>query len=157
MAKVKGSCSLTGEGVSGHLTFLQDPKGGSTSITGSIKGLKAGKHGFHIHAFGDLSQGCKSAGGHFNPFGKKHGAPTDSERHVGDLGNLDVTDGKEFTVDITDNHVSLVGANSVIGRAVVVHAGTDDLGKGTGAAKEESEKTGNAGARVACGVIGLSK
>eukprot|EP00457_Paulinella_chromatophora_P018509 gb/GEZN01019852.1/.p1 GENE.gb/GEZN01019852.1/~~gb/GEZN01019852.1/.p1 ORF type:complete len:156 (-),score=19.66 gb/GEZN01019852.1/:144-611(-) len=153
-SKVKASCVLTGDKVTGILTFVQDPKGGPTKIVGKIKGLTGGKHGFHVHAFGDLSEGCVSAGGHFNPFNKKHGAPVDTERHVGDLGNIDAKQGSETVVDITDPYVSLVGANSVIGRAIVVHAGEDDLGKG---GNEESLKTGNAGARVACGVIGLTQ
>eukprot|EP00808_Paulinella_micropora_P021353 g79580.t1 len=105
--KVKASCVLTGEKVSGVLSFVQDPKGGPTKIVGKIKGLDSGKHGFHVHAFGDLSEGCKSAGSHFNPFGKKHGAPTDTERHVGDLGNIEAKGGSETVVDITDSYVSL--------------------------------------------------
>jgi Cu-Zn family superoxide dismutase len=135
----------------------------------------------HIHTFGDNTNGCTSAGPHcksssvrssrveslptrntkltsllhtVNPHNKTHGAPSDSERHVGDLGNFktDAQGNAEGTV--SDKFIKLIGPESVLGRTVVVHAGTDDLGKGE---NEESKKTGNAGARPACGVIGISQ
>lgn len=88
-----------------------------------------------------------------NPFGKEHGAPSDSERHVGDLGNFK-TDGQgNAKGSVSDSQIKLIGEHSVLGRTIVVHAGTDDLGKGGHA---ESKKTGNAGARPACGVIGIA-
>lgn len=88
-----------------------------------------------------------------NPHSKTHGAPEDSERHVGDLGNFK-TDGQgNGKGSVTDNLVKLIGPHSVLGRTVVVHSGTDDLGKG---GNEESKKTGNAGTRPACGVIGIA-
>ena len=108
--------------------------------------LKPGLHGFHIHTFGDLRDDAgKSAGGHFNPYDKPHGSPENAERHIGDLGNIRAqTDG---TVDTswTDLSIRLSGSNSILGRAVVVHANQDDM---------VSQPTGNAGARVAVGVIG---
>ena len=89
-----------------------------------------------------------------NPFGKGHGAPSDSDRHVGDLGNFK-TDGQgNAKGSVTDQQVKLIGEHSVLGRTLVVHAGTDDLGKG---GNEESKKTGNAGGRPACGVIGIAQ
>ncbi|KAL7010196.1 SOD-1 superoxide dismutase (Cu-Zn) [Cystobasidiomycetes sp. EMM_F5] len=88
------------------------------------------------------------------PTGSKHGAPDAAERHVGDLGNVK-TDGSGVAhLNITDKHLSLFGKNSIIGRTVVIHAGTDDLGKGD---NEETFKTGNAGGRNACGVIGFAQ
>lgn len=85
-----------------------------------------------------------------NPHSKGHGAPTDEDRHVGDLGNIK-TDGQGNSVgSTTDKLIKLIGAESVIGRTVVCHAGTDDLGKG---GNEESKKTGNAGPRPACGTF----
>ncbi|KAJ4383655.1 Superoxide dismutase [Cu-Zn] [Didymella sp. IMI 355093] len=88
-----------------------------------------------------------------NPHNKTHGAPSDEERHVGDLGNFK-TDGQgNAQGSVQDKLIKLIGSESVIGRTIVVHAGTDDLGKG---GHEESKKTGNAGARPACGVIGIS-
>ena len=89
-----------------------------------------------------------------NPYSKGHGAPTDDDRHVGDLGNFK-TDGQgNATGSVQDSQIKLIGQQSVIGRTIVVHAGTDDLGKG---GNEESKKTGNAGARPACGVIGIAQ
>ena len=89
-----------------------------------------------------------------NPFSKTHGAPSDSERHVGDLGNFK-TDGQgNAKGSITDQQVKLIGPESVLGRTIVVHAGTDDLGKG---GHEQSKTTGNAGGRPACGVIGIAQ
>ena len=88
-----------------------------------------------------------------NPHQKEHGAPEDSERHVGDLGNFK-TDGQgNAKGSVEDKLIKLIGPESVLGRTVVVHAGTDDLGKGGHA---ESKKTGNAGGRPACGVIGIA-
>ncbi|KAJ6185522.1 hypothetical protein N7519_006823 [Penicillium mononematosum] len=103
--------------------------------------------------FGDNTNGCTSAGPHFNPFGKTHGAPTDSERHVGDLGNFKTDAEGNSNGSTQDQLIKLIGAESVLGRTLVVHAGTDDLGKG---GNEESKKTGNAGPRPACGVIGIA-
>jgi Cu-Zn family superoxide dismutase len=154
MTTVVATCVLIGENISGCITFEQDAKGGATTIRGEVKGLAPGLHGFHVHQYGDLSQGCASAGGHFNPFGLTHASPSDEKRHVGDLGNVEAKNDGTAVIDITDNFVSLIGSRSVIGRSIVVHAGEDDLGKG---GNDESLKTGNAGGRVACGVIGLAK
>jgi len=156
MSTVKAVAVLRGEaGLSGVVYLEQDAKGGKTGIKAKLTGLKAGKHGFHVHQFGDLSDGCKSAGAHFNPFGKTHGAPEDENRHVGDLGNIEVkSDGAEIEVSLSDAQVSLIGQHSVIGRALVVHEKEDDLGKG---GNEESLKTGNAGGRILCGVIGIAQ
>merc|ERR1711991_1212890 len=81
------SCTLVGDGISGTVSFSQANAEAETTITVEINGVPEGNHGFHIHQHGDLTNGCKSTGGHFNPFGKTHGGPTDDERHVGDLGN----------------------------------------------------------------------
>ncbi|KJE97913.1 superoxide dismutase Cu-Zn [Capsaspora owczarzaki ATCC 30864] len=144
---------LKGDGaVKGTVVFTDD--GAATKVEGTIEGLAPGKHGFHIHEFGDNTNGCISAGPHFNPAGKTHGAPEDEERHVGDLGNVEAgADGiAKFT--ITDNLIQVSGVNSIVGRSVVIHADIDDLGKG---GHELSKTTGNAGGRLACGVIGVAK
>ncbi|KAK4181233.1 superoxide dismutase [Triangularia setosa] len=140
--------------VSGSVVFEQETENGPTTITWDITGHDANaKRGMHIHTFGDNTNGCTSAGPHFNPYGKTHGNRTDENRHVGDLGNIETDAQGNSKGTVTDNLIKLIGPESVIGRTVVVHAGTDDLGKGD---TEESLKTGNAGARPACGVIGIS-
>jgi len=152
----KATAFLVGDSaVTGTVTFTQDSGVGPVKIVGELKGLDPNaKRGIHIHALGDLSGGCVSAGPHFNPFDLTHGAPTDKARHAGDLGNIgsESTGNAHFTLE--DSLISLNGPLSIVGRAVVLHAGTDDLGKG---GDEESLKTGNAGARAACGVIGIAE
>lgn len=134
------------------MTFTQSAKSDSVHLTGEIRGLADGKHGFHVHAFGDIAgpTGCNATGGHYNPFNVTHGAPTDKKRHVGDLGNIE-SKGGVATVDITDKIISLCGRRTILGRGIVVHAGEDDLGRG---GKPDSKTTGAAGARAACGIIG---
>ncbi len=133
--------------VHGVLHFRQNGKG--VEITGEITGLKPGEHGFHVHEFGDLtSADGMSTGGHFNPEHMKHGGPKSEMRHVGDLGNIVANEDGKATIKIHDSGVQLNGPHSVIGRAIVVHAGVDDL---------KSDPAGNAGARIGAGVIGIAK
>ena len=138
--------------ISGHVIFTQNKK---VKVEYFIKGLKDGEHGFHIHEYGDLSDTCKSACSHFNPFNTNHGGRNSKERHVGDLGNITSKNGiaKGY---FYDNMISLDPKHicCIIGRSVIVHQDRDDLGKGN---DNESLKTGNAGKRLACGVIGISK
>eukprot|EP01083_Nonionella_stella_P084876 235051_1 len=153
--QITANCFLKGAKVNGDLTLTQSTDGGDTTISGKLTGLEPNSSvGFHVHEYGDLSDGCKSCAGHFNPHGKEHGAPTDENRHIGDLGNIQADDKGEADLSITDSMVSLTGQYSVIGRAIVVHAGTDDLGQG---GFDDSKTTGHAGARAACGVIGIAK
>ena len=110
---------------------------------------------FHlISSLGNLTSGCLTAGEHFNPTGKTHGGPKDENRHVGDLGNVEA-DETGRAIFRREDHLMMLygGVNNIVGRAIVVHEREDDLGCG---GNEESLKTGNAGARLACGVIGLS-
>ena len=93
-----------------------------------------------------------STGGHYNPTGKNHGAPADVERHHGDFGNIVLPAGKT-ELSFSDPLAQLSGEHSVIGRGFVLHAGEDDLGRGTGDAKIGSLASGNAGPRMACGTI----
>ena len=139
-------------GVSGVVRF-RHVEGEKVKIEADVTGLTPGKHGFHIHQYGNLTEGCKTAGPHYNPFNKNHGGPHSEERHVGDLGNLDANEAGVAHYELEDHQVMLYGQYSVVGRSCVCHAKEDDLGLG---GNEESLKTGNAGARVACGVIGLS-
>ena len=139
-------------GVAGTVKFVQQ-EGQKVRIQAEITGLTPGLHGFHIHEWGNLTNGCVTAGPHYNPFGKTHAGPADEVRHVGDLGNIEANAEGKAIYDAEDHLINIYGATSVVGRSVVVHAGVDDLGKG---GNEESLKTGNAGARVACAVIGLS-
>ncbi|CAG9135377.1 unnamed protein product [Plutella xylostella] len=148
----KAVCVLKGD-VSGSIFFEQSNATAPVTVSGEITGLSKGKHGFHIHEFGDNTNGCTSAGAHFNPLQQTHGAPGDAVRHVGDLGNVE-SDGGVTKVCIQDKQISLTGEHSIVGRTLVVHADPDDLGAG---GHELSKTTGNAGARIACGVIGLAK
>jgi len=136
----------TVDDVQGFVKFKQKP-GKPTIIKGIVKGLTPGKHGFHIHEYGDLSDGCASAGGHYNPDGVDHGSL--EQGHVGDLGNIVADQSGTARFQIKAERVEL---SDIVGRAIVIHADEDDLGKG---GDEESLKTGNAGDRVGCGVIRL--
>jgi len=151
---MKAVCVLKGDAVNGTVTFNQEGDGPVT-VTGELTGLADGLHGFHVHQFGDNTNGCTSAGPHFNLDGSEHGAPTDAKgsRHAGDLGNV-TAEGGVAKVNISDSMISLSGEKSIIGRTMVIHADKDDLGQG---GHELSKATGNAGARSACGVIGIAK
>jgi Cu-Zn family superoxide dismutase len=147
---VIAQCELQhSDAVKGTILLMQAP-GTPTLIKGTITGLKPGEHGFHIHEFGDMSKGCETMGAHYNPDGVDHG---DLEQgHVGDLGNITADEDGTASFSIQANRVELIGNRSVVGRGLVVHADQDDLGRG---GDEESSKTGNAGDRLACGVITL--
>lgn len=135
-----------GNDVHGIVTFT--PAEDGIRIVADIEGLSPGKHGFHIHEYGDCSApDGTSAGGHFNPEDKPHGAPGDAERHVGDLGNLEADAEGRAHYERVDSLISFTGSHSIIGLAVIIHAGEDDF---------VSQPTGNAGPRAACGVIGIA-
>ena len=135
-----------GNQVSGVLHF-EPVADGKVHITGTVTGLVPnGEQAFHIHEFGDCSAADgTSAGGHYNPEKHDHALPVKEVRHAGDLGNLKANAEGAATIDLTVDNFSIDGEkNPIIGRSVIVHAKNDDGG----------QPTGNAGARVACGVIG---
>lgn len=102
--------------MTGTVTFTQESESSPTTITYNISGNDPNaKRGMHIHEFGDNSNGCTSAGPHFNPFGKNHGAPDDSERHVGDLGNIETNGQGVATGTIVDKLIKLIGPESILG------------------------------------------
>lgn len=138
-----------GSKVSGVLRF-EPVAGGKVHVTGTVEGLAPNaKQAVHIHEFGDCSApDGTSAGGHYNPGHHKHALPTQTERHAGDLGNLTANAAGVATLDLTVDNITIGGpTNAIVGRGVIVHAKPDDGG----------QPTGNAGARVACGVIGWAR
>jgi superoxide dismutase, Cu-Zn family len=119
-------------------------------VDARVEGLPShSRHGFHIHEFGDCSAAdATSAGDHYNPFDKKHGDRRDDERHVGDMGNLESDDRGVAVLRYSDPIMPLSGEGSIVGRSVIVHEGEDDL---------QTQPSGDAGPRAACGVIGVAQ
>ena len=147
---------FTGPRIKGHVVFTENATHGGVDIHVDIQGLKKNaQHGFHIHEYGDLSDGCESMCAHFNPLGKKHGGPDSKERHVGDLGNL-VTDNHGVArYTFSDDVIRLRGQKyNILGRGLIIHEDPDDLGLG---GDKMSVVTGNAGKRIACAVIGYAR
>ena len=137
-----------GQQCHGVVRFTQE--GESVKVVADIEGLAPGqKHAFHIHQYGDCSApDGMSAGGHYNPEGHQHGLPDSENRHAGDLGNVQADDQGKAHYEITVTNISILGTkNPIIGRGVIVHAKVDDGG----------QPVGNAGGRIACGVIGAAK
>ena len=130
----------------GEATFEPAP-GGKVRIIVFAQNLRPDReHGFHIHEAGDCSSGDgMSAKGHFNPHGKPHGNPSSPERHAGDLPSLKAAKNGRAKLDVVVDGITLTpGPASIIGRGLIIHADPDDY---------KTQPTGNAGARLACGVI----
>src|SRR5262245_7196283 len=130
----------------GEARFTQE--GDAVKVVAKLEGLTPGqKHAFHIHQNGDCSApDAMSAAGHYNPEGKQHGLPDSEMRHAGDLGNVQADADGKAQYEITVKNITIAGPhNPVIGRGVIVHAKPDD----------GSQPVGNAGGRIACGVIGV--
>lgn len=148
---------LGDSGVQGEVTFR--PEGEGVRVEANLTGLSEGEHGFHVHENGDCSDADTdndgtpepggAAGGHFNPNDNPHGAPTDpaGEHHLGDMGNITANTTGEAQLDDTFDFLTLGGPEGIVGKALVVHGGRDDL---------TSQPSGDAGPRVGCGVIELS-
>ena len=134
-----------GNKAAGTANFYQI--GNKVRVIASVSGLVPGReHGFHIHEAGDCSSGDgMSAKGHFNPFGKPHGNPAGAERHAGDMPALKAEMNGQATLEADLDQMTVTpGPGSVVGRGLIVHADPDDY---------KTQPTGNAGARIACGVI----
>jgi len=158
----KGTMNQTGNEVTKAVCVLMSPEGGEVQgtvtfeavdggirVVADVSGLSPGKHGFHIHEYGDCSSpNFKSAGSHLMAPGEKHAGLEDPNRHIGDMGNLVANDKGYAHLTFVDDKLSFSGPYSIIGRAVIVHEDADDL---------STQPTGNAGGRVACGTIGVAK
>jgi len=131
----------------GTVTFT--PQGNGVKVTAHLEGVDTdGLHGFHVHENGSCVHGegekhFTSAGGHFNPDKAEHACPPTEPRHAGDLGNIQVTNGKG-DLEFTTNLLSLTGPNTVVGKAIILHAKADDC---------KTQPTGDSGDRLACGVV----
>eukprot|EP00927_Polykrikos_kofoidii_P051360 TRINITY_DN45155_c0_g1_i1.p1 TRINITY_DN45155_c0_g1~~TRINITY_DN45155_c0_g1_i1.p1 ORF type:complete len:363 (+),score=42.04 TRINITY_DN45155_c0_g1_i1:117-1091(+) len=154
--------SETATGVTGKIAFEQTDLENCV-VKYEIRGLTPGAHGFHVHEKADFSNGCASAGPHYNPFGKTHGGPEDDVRHVGDLGNIVAGEDGVAKGTLRDKFIKIFGEYTVVGRSIMIHADPDDLGRGDldgwpevpapPAPAQHTKTTGNAGARIACGII----
>tara|TARA_B100000214_G_scaffold375264_1_gene360881 strand:+ start:2323 stop:2835 length:513 start_codon:yes stop_codon:yes gene_type:complete len=141
----KGICKLSDIG------FVKFSRISDTTcrIECSLKDISPGLHGLHVHEFGDLSNGCESTCSHYNPYNLEHGGARGKNRHQGDFGNVEANeDGICSTSKIVD-----VNLDEIIGRALILHEDEDDLGKQS---NKQSKITGNAGKKIACGVIGIA-
>jgi Cu-Zn family superoxide dismutase len=131
----------------GQATLTESPHGVLVHVT--LTGAPAGAHAFHIHTTGKCDAPMfMTAGGHFNPAMKQHGINNPMGMHAGDLPNVDVPASGALTFDVFATDVTLKsGANSLMdadGSAVMLHQGLDDY---------KGDPAGNAGARIACGVV----
>jgi len=139
---------VTSDGkILGRLNLVQEGEG--VRISGSLSGLPAGQHAMHIHAVGQChAPGFQSAGAHFNPYHRKHGTMNNDGPHAGDLPNFTVFSDGSAVFDFTASLVTLrSGENSLFspeGTCLVIHENADD---------EVTDPAGNAGERIACGVI----
>lgn len=154
--------TLNSESVNGYVFFHQCNPSSPVRVEFMIKGPKNQTHAIHIHEYGDLTRGCESLGAHFNPSGETHGSiyAHNMPRHAGDLiNNIKFNNDGKFIFFYDDYSLSLYPSSnlSIIGRSIVIHEKRDDLGMGVGQNKQESLKTGNAGKRICCGVIGIAE
>ncbi len=138
----------SGSNASGIVTFTEMADG-TVQVRADLTNVPPGLHGFHVHEVGDCSApDASSAGGHFNPGSHPHGSPNDPQHHAGDLGNIDASSAGRASLQMTTSGLTVSpGPRSVVGKAVVLHATADDL---------ESQPSGAAGARIACGVVSLA-
>jgi Cu-Zn family superoxide dismutase len=136
----------SGQTAAGTVRLTQNA-GGSVDVQVDLTGVPAGMHGFHIHEKGDCGDNGNAAGGHFNPMSTAHGAPEMAPHHAGDWGNVTANAAGEVHTRFTTSSITVdTGTNSAIGHAIILHLNPDDL---------KTQPSGNAGARIACGVVTL--
>jgi Cu-Zn family superoxide dismutase len=141
--------------INGIIKFI--PEGKHVRVVGAIQGLQPGKHGLHVHQYGDLSDGCMSACAHWDPYrSNQHGFPKNNSqnRHMGDLGNLNANSHGIAKINYVDKLLKIKGKYSIIGRSLIIHEDEDDGGLG---GFNDSHTTGHAGKRIACVIIGYSQ
>jgi Cu-Zn family superoxide dismutase len=137
----------SGSTASGTVKLTQNGDG-SVHVWADLTGVPAGVHGFHIHEKGDCGDNGNAAGGHYNPASTAHGAPNVDPHHAGDFGNVTADSQGRVKTDFTTRSVTVSdGSMSAIGHAVILHANPDDL---------TTQPSGNAGPRIACGVVTLN-
>ena len=139
---------ISGSNASGTVT-LQELGNGSVEVRVNLTGVPPGVHGFHIHENGDCGDNGNAAGGHYNPTGTPHGNPNVDPHHAGDFGNVTAdAQGVVSRTFVTRSVTVAEGPTTAVGHAIILHANPDDL---------ISQPTGNAGGRIACGVVTLSQ
>ena len=135
---------ISGSTAQGTVRFVQLADG-AVEVSVDLTGVPPGGHGFHVHDKGDCGDNGNAAGGHFNPTATSHGAPEADPHHAGDFGNVTADARGVVRTTFTTRSVTVeAGANSAVGHAVILHANPDDL---------TTQPTGNAGGRIACGVV----
>jgi Cu-Zn family superoxide dismutase len=138
--------STSGSTAAGTVTLSQLGDG-SVDVMANLTGVPPGVHGFHIHEKGDCGDNGNAAGGHYNPTAVAHGAPNADPHHAGDFGNVTADASGNVTVRFNTRSITVAdGPNTAIGHAVILHGNPDDL---------TTQPSGNAGPRIACGVVGL--
>ena len=164
--------------ISGTVKIHQCGKDHPTHFRLDLEGLKPDTiHAIHVHEYGNISGGCHTAGGHYNPEHCTHGSYIipNKPRHAGDLiNNIKANENGKVRLEFFDEKANLLGKDNIIGRTIVIHVGIDDLGVGgleftkckngkifyevvNEQVHAESLKTGNAGGRMGCAVIGIDE
>ncbi|EGC29163.1 hypothetical protein DICPUDRAFT_43246 [Dictyostelium purpureum] len=165
---MRAVCVIKGENIDGNIFFNQINKESPVYIEGIINGLKPGIHAFQINHFGDLTNGCVSTGGYFNPninnkelsLISKAQPPTFTRNRrifLGDLGNIVTNENGRTLIHIKDNLISLFGENSVIGRSIVIHDDPNELFRtGNGIYNGNNNNNLNLINGLGCGIIGIA-